>query len=62
MANKAEHDNDIVEYVEDGQKCWAARGSRAYQNRNDIRSPRPVAEVAKARADDAGNAGVTQKP
>lgn len=39
MARKADSDNDIVEYQHDGKKCWAARGSRAYQDHKEGRGP-----------------------
>lgn len=41
MPRKAdsENDNDIVEYQHDGQKHWAARGSRAYQDHKARRDP-----------------------
>ncbi|NKS12586.1 hypothetical protein [Prescottella equi] len=35
----AENANDIVEYQHDGKKHWAARGSRAYQDHKERRSP-----------------------
>lgn len=47
---KTENDNDVVEFQHEGDKHWAARGSKAYQNHQkrgkDVKPSSPVSTVA----------------
>ena len=48
MASKNESDNDIVEYEQGGITHWAARGSRAYQERGDTDSAPAIVKAVAA--------------
>lgn len=59
MARKAENDNDIVEFEQDGRPCWAARGSRAYRDHKEQRST--VSRVPSATTVETPKAAVAAK-